>query len=735
MRRVAILAISLTLFTALASSSAILDQHAAPGETTIPDKEAAFIGTRGRYWTFQQVVQPAVPKIENAWVKTPLDAFILQHLMEKHLTPSPALGRIALLRRVTYDLTGLPPTPEEVDAFVRDPDSDAYEKVVDRLLASPHYGERWASKWLDVVRYADSNGFELDQDRPHAWRYRDYVIQSFNQDKSYKRFIEEQIAGDEMFPGDKTALVASGYLRAGSEHVVSGNIDPAESRQEVLTEIATNVGQTYLAMTVNCARCHNHKFDPILQADFYRLQAVFAAGKGKEVEIANAEEKAAFEAADAAYKLRLNPVQEELKALAKPFADKLREERKARLDPKLLAALEVPKEQRTAEQKTLAHDAESQISAAWDEIVAIMPPEVLTKRAALREKLHQVEFTAPDPLPTAYAYVNTGEGAPQSFTLRLGDPHSPLDPVEASVPRVIKANYEIPQEPMGRRTAFVKWLAAEENPLTARVMINRIWQYRMGTGLVRTLNDFGTMGDKPERHDMLDWLASEFMRKGWSVKAIDRLIVTSNVYQQSSTSDETKAKVDPEDRLYWRMNRKRFDAEMIRDAALSISGTLNPQVGGRPVRNAIEPEVYNLIFTEFERDGLWPVSPDKTVRNRRALYLYNKRSVRLPLLSAFDQPDNISSCPIRPTSTHALQALSLLNSDFMQDVSKDFARRLETACGTNRTCMIQSAWTLALSRKPRKEELKLAKSFLSSGGTLIDFCLALFNRNEFVYVP
>jgi hypothetical protein len=676
-----------------------------------------------------------VPIVENSWAKSSLDAFILQHLQEKQLTPSAALDRISLLRRVTYDLTGLPPTPEEVDAFVRDRNSNAYEKVVDRLLASPHYGERWASKWLDVVRYADTNGFELDQDRPHAWRYRDYVIQSFNEDKSYKRFIEEQIAGDEMFPGDRTALVASGYLRAGSEHVVSGNIDPAESRQEVLTEIATNVGQTYLAMTVNCARCHNHKFDPILQADFYRLQAVFAAGKGKEVEIATPEEKAAFETADAAYKQRLNPVQEELKALAKPFADKLREERKAKLEPKLLAALNVPKEQRTAEQKTLAHDAESQIGAAWDEIVAIMPPDALAKRATLREKLHQVESTAPDPLPMAYAYVNAGEGAPQSYTLRLGDPHSPLGPVEASVPRVIKANYEIPQGPTGRRAGFAKWLASEENPLTARVMVNRIWQFRMGTGIVRTPNDFGTMGDKPEKHDMLDWLAAEFMSDGWSVKAIDRLIVTSNVYQQSASPDGAKAKVDPENKLYWRMNRKRFDAEMIRDAALSISGTLNPRIGGRPVRNAIEPEVYDLIFTEFERDGLWPVSPDKAVRNRRALYLYNKRSVRLPLLSAFDQPDDISSCPMRPTSTHALQALSLFNSDFMQDVSKDFAKRLESACGTNRTCMIQNAWKLALSREPRKEETKLARSFFASGGTLIDFCLALFNRNEFVYVP
>jgi len=222
-----------------------------------------FVGARGRYWAFQKVVRPAVPGSGN-----PIDAFILDGLQKKQLTPSKPLDRAQLIRRVTYDLTGLPPTPPEVDACLKDKSSDAYEKVVDRLLASPHYGERWASKWLDVVRYADTNGFELDAERPHAWRYRDYVVHSFNADKPYDRFVREQLAGDEMFPGDKEALIATGYLRAESEHVVSGNIDPEESRQEVLTEIATNVGQTFLGMTVNCARCHNHKFDPILQADF-----------------------------------------------------------------------------------------------------------------------------------------------------------------------------------------------------------------------------------------------------------------------------------------------------------------------------------------------------------------------------------------------------------------------------------------------------------------------------------
>jgi len=699
------------------------------------EKDRSFIGDRGRLWVFQKVVRPQAPAIRNPWVRNPIDAFILQGLAEKRLEPSKPLDKIPLIRRVTYDLTGLPPAPDDVNAFLKDKSPEAYEKVVDRLLASPPYGERWAAKWLDVVRYADTNGFELDQDRPHAWRYRDYVIRSFNAGKPYDRFIQEQIAGDEMFPGDQEALIATGYLRAGSEHVVSGNIDPEESRQEALTEIATNVGQTFLGLTINCARCHNHKFDPILQSDFYALQAVFAAAKGQEVEIVTPQEKAAFEAAQAAYKARLSPVESDLKALAKPFEQQIVEERKAALDPQLLEALNTPKDRRSAAQKRLASDADAQVQPAWDEVVAIMPAEVKAQRDRLRAQLHQVEATAPDPLPMAYAYVNTGSAAPESYVLRLGDPHARLDPVDAAVPMVVRAGFRIPSDSTGRRTAFANWLAAADNPLTARVMVNRIWQLRTGAGLVRTPNDFGTMGDRPSSHALLDWLAAEFVAGGWSVKAIDRLIVTSSVYRQSSTPDEAKSSIDPQNRLLWRMNRKRLEGEAIRDATLAAAGTLNSQMGGRPVRIPIEPEVYDLIFTEHERDGLWPVNPDPHVRNRRGIYLYNKRSVRLPMLAAFDQPDAITSCPVRPESTHALQALSLMNSGFLQEVSRAFAGRLEKTCGAGERCRIDSAWRLALSRPPRPQEVRLAHEFFRSGGTLPDFCLALFNRNEFLYVP
>jgi hypothetical protein len=687
----------------------------------------AFIGARARYWAFQKVERPA--GIGS------IDACLRDAQRQKQLIPAKPLDRIQLIRRVTYDLTGLPPTPADVDAFAGDRSLDAYEKLVDRLMASPQYGERWASKWLDVVRYADTNGYEHDGDRPHAWRYRDYVIRAFNTGKPYNRFIREQIAGDEMFPGDRDALIATGYLRAGSEHITSGNIDPEESRQEVLTEIATNVGQAFLGMTINCARCHNHKFDPILQKDFYALQAVFAGARGKEVEVVTPAEKAAWEASQKLYKERLKPIEDALKGLAKPYDEKIRAERKAKLDPAALEALNLPKEKRTKEQQTLASNAGTQITPAWDEIVEIMPPDVKAERAKLRERLHAVGATTPDPLPSAYAYVNTAEAAPASFVLRMGDPHSRLDPVDPAVPRVLRHDFQIPAASPGRRTALADWLASRDNPLTARVMVNRIWQFRMGTGLVRTPNDFGVMGDKPESHALLDWLAAEFMERDWSIKAIDRLIVTSNAYRQSSAPDAAKEQTDPQNRTYWRMNRKRFDAEMVRDATLFVAGTLNSEIGGRPVRIPIEPEVYDLIFTESERDGLWPVSPDRFVRNRRAIYLYNKRNVRLPLLSNFDQPDEVTSCPVRPVSTHALQALTLFNSDYMQEVSQAFAARLEKTCGADRRCSVETGWRLALSRKPRPNETKLAMEFFRTGGTLPDFCLALFNRNEFLYVP
>lgn len=697
--------------------------------------EEAFIGKRRAFWAFQKPVRPDVPAVRDGWIRTPIDAFVLSALRERGLRPSPPASREQLARRVTLDLTGLPPTPGDLDLFLRDTSPNAYEKLVDRLIASPHYGERWAQRWLDVARYADTNGYELDAERPHAWRYRDYVVRSFNNGKPYDRFLREQIAGDELFPGNHEALIATGFHRAGPIHLVSGNQDEEMNRQEVLTEMAGGVGATFLGLTVGCAKCHNHKFDPILQADYYRLQAVFAATEGKDVEIASADQKAAYEAAKKEYTARLEPIKKQIAAIEKPYRERLREEKKAKLDPKLREAFETPEAKRTAEQKILAKNAKDQIEPLWDEVLALVPPDEKARRAELRKQMHALELTEPEPPPAAYAVANM-EKAPAAYVLKIGDPHQKLAPVDPGLPRVLaKPDSAFPQDAAGRRAALANWLAAPEHPLTARVMVNRIWQFRMGTGLVATPNDFGALGARPSNQRLLDWLAVEFAESGWSVKAMDRLIVLSSAYRQSTEFNAANAKIDAENKFYWRANRRRLEGEAIRDNVLAVSGMLNTGMGGRPVRVPIEPEVYDLIFTEYEPDNLWPLPADRREIYRRSLYLLNKRTVRLPMLANFDQPDAMTSCAMRSVSTHALQALNLLNSDLMQEQSAKFAERLAGECAGDRDCAVRRAYKLALSRAPKPAEVEMARTFLSNGGRMEDFCLAMLNRTEFIYIP
>ncbi len=695
-------------------------------------KDDAFIGSRRNYWAFRVPVRPPVPEIRNAG--NPIDAFLLDAMRQKGVSPSPPLDRSRLLRRVTLDLTGLPPTPAELQAFLRDRTPQAYHKVVDRLLASPQYGERWALRWLDVVRYADTNGYEIDAERTHAWRYRDYVVKAFNADKPYDRFVREQIAGDELYPGDAEALIATGFHRAGPIHLVAGNQDEEMNRQEVLTEMAGGIASVYLGLTVGCARCHNHKFDPILQADYYRLQAVFASTEGKDIDISTPNEKAAYEAAKTDYEARLKPVKDQIAAIEKPYRDALMAARKLALEPLLRTALDTPEDQRTPEQKTLAKDAKSQITPTWDEVLEQVAPADKARRTELRKQLHQIEYSRPDPPPNAFAVADTPQ-APPTYILKVGDYRNKLGVVEPGVLTVLKGGAEIPNSAAGRRAALATWLTSPSHPLTSRVMVNRIWQFRMGTGLVGTPNDFGLLGERPTNQKLLDWLATEFAANGFSVKAIDRLVVLSSAYRQATGDVAANSKIDPGNKLYWRMNRKRLEGETIRDNILAVSGDFNPKMGGPPVRVPIEKEIYDLIFSEDEPDNLWPVALDPAEHARRSLYLLNKRTVRLPLFANFDQPDTMTSCPVRSTSTHALQALSLMNSGFLQQQSKRLAARLNAECGGKRNCEVDTAYQLALARVPVAAERRMAKTFFGGGGLLEDFCLALLNRTEFVYLP
>jgi cytochrome c553 len=727
------------------------------------------------YWAFRKPARPQIPKTKNStWVRTPIDAFVLARLEAEGLLPSPRADKRTLIRRVTFDLTGLPPTPEEIKAFIADMTPEAYEKVVKRLLASPRYGERWAQHWLDVVRFGETNGFELDADRDQAWRYRDYVVKSLNDDKPYDRFLVEQIAGDELDPENFDLRVATGFLRAGPQHVVSGNQDLAVNRQEWLTEVMFGVGNGIMGLTVGCARCHDHKFDPIPQADFYRLQAFFAAADNYDFKRPTKEQEQAHEAAVKAHKEKLKPILDQIAAIEKPYKEKLTAAKRAKLEAPYANALAKEAKLRNEEEKRLARDAQRMIDVNWDELVPALSPEDREKRAALRRQMHNLELYAPDPLPKALAVTDLLNPVPPMHLLRGGDPHRLGDEVQPRFPSVMSpkdapVNSEIAPvrlgefKSTGRRLALARWLTEPDHPLTARVMMNRLWHHHFGRGIVATPNDFGRNGRQPTHPELLDWLATEFVARGWSLKQMHELIVLSNAYQQSSAIDAAKARIDPDNKWLWRMNRQRLDAESVRDTVLAIAGNLTEQLGGPSIKVPLEPEVYDTIFTEHEPDNLWPVHPDPRQHTRRSLYLIRKRNVKLPLLVAFDAPDLMSSCGARSVSVHALQSLTLMNSEFMLAQSRALAERLFRETGGNERVMMTRLYELALARAPRPAELRATQSFLNDQAAIIrgrvargeaitrlkdlpkgadgaraaawvDLCLATMNLNEFVYL-
>lgn len=722
------------------------------------------------YWAFRKPVKSAVPTVKAAgWVKNPIDAFVLAKLEAQGLQPSAFADKRTLLRRVTFDLTGLPPTPEEVKAFLRDVAPNAYEKVVKRLLASPRYGERWAQHWLDVVRFGETNGYELDAEREQSWRYRDYVVKALNDDKPYDRFLLEQLAGDELEPNNFELQVATGFLRAGPQHVVAGNQDEALNRQEWLTEAMFSVGNTVLGLTVGCARCHDHKFDPIPQADYYRLQAFMAATDNQDFKQASEAEKQQYEAGVTAHKAKLKPIQEQLREIEKPYLQKLEEEKRARLEPKYRQVLEVPEEKRTPQQRRLADEAENKLEVKYEELLAVLPTDVRERRAALRRQMHTLNLYAPTPLPKAVAVSDKLTPVPAMHLLKGGDAHRLGPSVQPRFPSVLlppdaPTLLTIPPVPTstGRRLALARWLTQQDHPLTARVMMNRLWQHHFGQGIVATPNDFGRNGQPPTHPELLDWLAVEFTERGWSLKQMHELLVLSNTYQQASNVDVVKQAKDPDNKLLWRANRQRLDAEAVRDAVLAVAGTLTEALAGPSIRVPLEPEVYDTIFTEYEPDNLWPVHPDVRQHTRRSLYLLRKRNVRLPLLAAYDAPDLMSSCGARNVSVHALQALTLMNSEFMLQQSKALAARVLSS-GTSEQQRIRILFERTLGRLPSSVEQQTTREFLRQQQVLlsgrqqrgekiaplseipkgmnapsvaawIDLCLATLNLNEFVYL-
>jgi Protein of unknown function (DUF1553)/Protein of unknown function (DUF1549) len=654
--------------------------------------EVAPLGTytpreRG-HWAFVKRSTPAVPTFslpsDKEWVKNPIDAFILQRLKKDGLKPSPQADRLTLIRRIYFDMTGLPPSPREVAQFISDRSPDAYQKLVEKMLTSPHYGERWGQHWLDVVRFAETDGFEYDTHRRDAWRYRDYVIRAFNNDKPYDRFVTEQLAGDEIGPSEDEMLIASGFNRLGPLRKNAGNQEVASSRNEVLTEMTNVVGSALLGVTVGCARCHNHKFDPIRQSDYYRMQAYFAAVYDNDIVKATPDEQAARKA-------QVEPIEKEME----------------------------------------------KIRAMVKSLQGKQDPTSLDMKESLMKKLEELQNQMPEPLPALHSVVNVPDKKSPIHLLARGDYNSKGARVGMRPLGVLLAEGtpELPENTEKPRGELAKWIVDPENPLTARVMVNRIWQYHFGRGIVATSNDFGRMGSRPTHRELLDYLANEFVSGGFSIKHIHRLILNSNTYQQSSLAPSDPAlkaltrEKDPENKLLWRFNRLRLEAEQIRDAILAVSGTLNPKQGGPSVMIPIDQGLINTLY----KPSQWTPAKDPVEYNRRSVYLIVKRNLRLPFMEVFDAPDTQVSCSRRESSTHAPQALELLNGTFANEQAEALARRLEAEAGKDLRKQIDLGYRLVTGRPARPREIRVALDFLKTQPKR-EFALALLNLNSFLYV-
>lgn len=627
------------------------------------------------WWSFRPISRPAPPQVSAAhWTANPIDHFILATLEANSLQPAPAADKTEWVRRVYFDLLGLPPSVEEIREFANDSRADAYERLIDRLLNSPQYGERSAQHWLDVVRFAETEGFEYDRHIPDAWRYRDYVIQAFNQDKPFDQFILEQLAGDEIDPNSHELLSASIFHRLGPVRRNAGNPEVAISRNEILTERTDIVGVAFLGLTVGCARCHDHKLDPIPQKDYYRLQAYLAATEENDVILASEEERNVWKA-----KTKL--LNDQMRALRKELEN-------------------------------------TEDGARRDEI---------------RNRLVELEREMPPQPPTIPAIRNDAAQRTAIHVLKRGNWEQKGERVGPRPLGVLARDdtAELPADTPNPRTILAEWLIDPQNPLTARVIANRLWQAHFGQGLVKTANDFGTHGDRPSHPELLDWLASELIRQNWRLKPLHRLILLSNTYRQSSTTPYANraAQKDPDNRWLWKQNRRRLSAEEIRDAMLSIAGKLNRKAGGRSVIPPADQELVNLLY----KPSQWEVTSDPAEHYRRSIYLIAKRNLRLPFMEVFDQPALQTSCALRPSSTHAPQALELLNGKFSNELAHALAERLRRDCGTNHSAWIERAYLLAAGRPPTQKEQELALAFLDRE-PLEEFALALFNLNEFLYV-
>jgi hypothetical protein len=645
-----------------------------------------------KHWAFQPIRKPALPKVRDAeWLRNPIDAFIVSRLEAIGWKPAPPATPLALLRRVHLDLTGLPPTLAEQDAFLKN--RTTLDNVAAELLSRPTYGERWARHWLDVVRFAESNGYERDAAKPRAWRYRDYVIRSLNDDKPFNRFVLEQIAGDELPDADAQSLVATGFHRLGPWD--DEPADPAEDRFDQLDDIVSTTSLAFLGLTMGCARCHHHKFDPLTMHDYYRLVAIF------------------------------NPLQRPRDGrteLDLPIGTRSELQRQAERDA-AIAGL----------RKTATNDGPGKAAGAVDRVA---------QKLDLEQRIAALRMQTPD-LPRGYFMHEPSGPPPSTHLLVRGKASRPGPEVQPGFPTVLvkeQPQFPEPRATSLRRLTLAQWIASPENPLTARVIVNRVWHYHFGQGLVRTPNDFGTMGQPPTHPELLDWLASWFIENGWSMKKLHRLIIASNTYRMSKQTDADRMRDDPDNTRYWRFPYRRLEAEAIRDSVLAVSGELNPKMYGPSMHPPIPREA---LAGNSDLEKIWKASEPREA-SRRTIYAFVKRALVVPMLEIFDFCDTTRSSEKRLTTTVAPQALNLFNSDFIQEQARHFAERLVREAGDNAGRQIEHAYRLALARPPSDGERRALRAFLQAEAArtagpdarrtaLVQLCRVIFNLNEFVY--
>ncbi len=740
-----------------------------------------------KWWAFVKPVRREPPAVGDArWKSNPVDAFVFAKLRERDLKPVARADKWTLVRRAYLDLTGLPPSPEEVDAFVKDSSPDPFADLVKRLLASPHYGERWGRHWLDVARYADSGGYEQDFTYPDAWRYRDYVIRAFNRDKPYDQFIREQIAGDELDAVNDTAaihdaLIATGFHRVGAT-VGFREKDNPQYRYIYLDDLIGTTTRAFLGLTVSCARCHDHKFDPISQLDYYRLMAVFNPYVNYNHPLASSAEVAAYQGREAAVAAETGPLRQRIREIEEPYRKAAFEKKLATFPADIQAAVRTPADQRTEGQKLLATQV---LSIRGGNYRSLMKPEDRAAADALTRRIKDLEKQLPAPLPVAmgirdgdYRLTPMGPGddeapgkgvkgrddevnesyipvlgkpyrPPKSYFLEAGDYQSPGAETNPGFIEII-ADADTPtaippkdgRVTTGRRRALAEWIASGTNPLTARVMVNRIWQHHFGRGLVSTPSNFGRLGRRPSHPELLDWLATEFVQSGWSVKHMHRLIMNSETYRMASEYGASGAiESDPENTYIWHYPPRRLEGEAIRDSILATSGNLNLKAGGPayfpPVPERVRQSVYK---------GIWVVNEEGPDVWRRGVYSYFKRGMKFPMFEVFDQPDPNVTCERRSVSTVPTQALTLLNNEFVLQQARHFAERILKLAGPEQAAQVRAAYRIALARDPGEKEMRSNVAFLnrqlaahrdSASPALeaaVDLCDVILNLNEFLYI-